>query len=70
MSWDDGRIQKLLDKNSDLYNIPAGLRGTVYRYFERRLDVKILMEVGELLKEYRNIVDDTRIAKVSPILYP
>ena len=64
-SWDDRRIQKLLAKSSNLYDIPVAQRGTVYRYFEKMIDKKIFQEGKQLLHEYEDIIKDLQITKVS-----
>lgn len=64
-AWDDRRIQKLLAKSPDLFSIPAGNRGTVYRYFERVINKIMLQKVKTLLNEYQAIVKTTAIIKVN-----
>jgi hypothetical protein len=64
-TWDDHRVKRLLARSPDLFKIPVGHRGTVYRYFERMVDSMMLQKIRGLLREYQTIVDDTRITKVS-----
>jgi hypothetical protein len=70
LSWDDRRIQKLLAKSSNLFDIPVTHRGTVYRYFERMVDKKILQELKKLFRGYQDIVENTRITKVGGLQSP
>lgn len=63
-NWDDRKIQKLLAKSPDLFSIPAGNRGTVYRYFERVINRIMLQKMKTLLREYKATVQTTIIAKV------
>ena len=64
-TWPDRKIEKELSKSTNLYNISAANRGTVYRYFERQLDKQMLEKVRELYKQYQMIVNETRVKKVS-----
>jgi len=58
------KIQSLLKKSKNLYNIPVGMRGSVYRYWEKKIDKKIREKVVEILKAYQKVAGDTKVTKV------
>lgn len=60
----DGKLRKMLASTSDLYDIPIGERGRVYRYMEKELNKCMLEKLKENLKGYKAAVDTIRIAKV------
>ena len=62
---DDKKIRKLLSSKQDLHDIPTGMRGQVYRYFEKQLNKTILAKLKEQLREYKSATDALHIAKVS-----
>jgi hypothetical protein len=61
---DDRKVRKLLSSNKSLYDIPVGMRGPVYRYFEKQLNKKMLAKLKDQLREYKSAVDGLRIVKV------
>lgn len=69
---DDRKIKKLLSSNKNLYDIPIGMRGPIYRYFEKKLNKSLLAKLKDQLREYKAVVDGFRIVKVRPsiILVP
>ncbi|KAG0650451.1 Helicase required for RNAi-mediated heterochromatin assembly 1, partial [Hyphodiscus hymeniophilus] len=60
---EDRKIKKFLASKKDLYEIPPGMRGQVYRYFEKQLNKMILAKLKEHLKQYKSAVDNIQIAK-------
>lgn len=60
---EDRKIKKLASKK-DLHEIPAGMRGPVYRYWEKQLDKSILAKLKEQLRGYKSSTDDLRMVKV------
>lgn len=59
------KIQDLLRKYDNLYDIPVGMRGAVYRYWETKLDKEVQEDIRRILKEYYKVVRQTKINKVS-----
>jgi hypothetical protein len=54
----------MLASTSDLYDIPVGERGPMYRYMEKQLNKRMLDKLKENLKCYKSAVDTIHIAKV------
>ena len=59
------KVAGLLKKHDNLYEIPLGIRGAVYRYWEKKLDQRMGNDMRRLLQEYAKCVRDTKITKVS-----
>jgi helicase required for RNAi-mediated heterochromatin assembly 1 len=59
------KIQNLLKRHKNLYDIPVGMRGSIYRYWEKKLDNSIRENVVEILRGYDKVVKDLKITKVS-----
>ena len=61
--FDDRKIRKMASKK-DLHDIPLGMRGPVYRYWEKQLNKIILTKLKIQLSEYKTCTNYLRIAKV------
>ena len=61
---DDRKIKRLLSSKSNLHDIHMGIRGHVYRYFEKLLNNIMLAKLKEQLREYKSTTDDLRIVQV------
>ena len=61
---EDRKVKKLLSSTKSLYDIPIGMRGPIYRYWEKKLNKIMLEKLKSNLKEYKFAVDNIRIAKV------
>lgn len=60
---DDRKVKKLLSSNQNLYDIPMGMRGQIYRYWEKRLNKSILAKLKEQLRDYKSLMDEFRAVK-------
>jgi hypothetical protein len=58
------KVASLLKKHNNLHDIPVGMRGAVYRYWEKKLDHEMGEDMRRLLHEYAKCVRDTKITKV------
>lgn len=56
-------IKKLIKKHSNLNDIPPGMRGAVYRYWERQIDKKMAETVQPLLEQYEKAVRAWKVTK-------
>jgi helicase required for RNAi-mediated heterochromatin assembly 1 len=61
---EDKKVKKLLSSNKNLYDIPMGMRGPVYRFWEKKLNKNMLEKLRVDLREYKSTVDSIRIVKV------
>jgi helicase required for RNAi-mediated heterochromatin assembly 1 len=61
------RVKKYLEIQ-DLYRIPLGHRGELYRYFEMLQNERMLKALRAILKEYKDTVDSIRSTKVIGIV--
>lgn len=69
LALDEKRIQKML-RNQNLYSVPAGNRGSVYRYFERIVDRQMEQQLKVLFQQFQAIVDEYKITKVNSTMSP
>jgi hypothetical protein len=60
----DRQVKKQLSIHKNLYDIPMGMRGQIYRYWEKQLKKKMLAQLKDHLREYKSTVDDFRVTKV------
>lgn len=67
LALDEKRIRKML-RSQNLYSVPAGNRGSVYRYFERVIDRQMEQQLKVLFQQFQAIVDEYKITKVSPTM--
>jgi helicase required for RNAi-mediated heterochromatin assembly 1 len=58
------KVKKLLSSNKNLYDIPMGMRGPVYRFWEKKLNKHMLEKLRGHLKEYKSTVNSIRVTKV------
>jgi len=58
------KVKRILEKNENLYDINVGMRGDIYRYWERQLDRKMLQKLRERMTSYKETVESVRIVKV------
>jgi helicase required for RNAi-mediated heterochromatin assembly 1 len=58
------KVKKLLASNKNLYDIPMGMRGPVYRFWEKKLNKIMLEKLHDHLKQYKSTVDSIRVVKV------
>jgi helicase required for RNAi-mediated heterochromatin assembly 1 len=62
----DRKVSKILAQaKDDLYKIPSGSRGAVYRYWEKKLSKLMLQRFQRVLAEYKSAVNTLRTIKVS-----
>lgn len=66
---DSRDAKKLLAKHKSLHTIQAARRGDVYKYWLKKLDIKIKTDLRALLIRYRTAVDDLRLAKVGQSIF-
>jgi helicase required for RNAi-mediated heterochromatin assembly 1 len=61
---EDRKIKRLLSSKKNLHDIHMGMRGHVYRYFEKQLNNLMLAKLKQQLREYKSTTDDLRIVQV------
>lgn len=61
----DSASRRKLSRCKDLFEIPLGERGQMYRYFERQMNKLVMQKFQELLVKYQRHVEDSYITKVS-----
>jgi helicase required for RNAi-mediated heterochromatin assembly 1 len=60
----DKKIKKMLNAQKNLFDIPVAMRGEVYRFFEKQMNMIALREFRVRLKEYENSVKSYVVTKV------
>lgn len=66
----DVKMKGILKKTSDLNRIEKGpIRGEIYRYWEKKLNIIALRELRAHLTEYHKMVRDYQVTKVSKPLH-
>ncbi|KAH9218255.1 P-loop containing nucleoside triphosphate hydrolase protein [Leptodontidium sp. 2 PMI_412] len=59
----DSASRRKLSRCKDLFEIPLGERGQMYRYFERQMNKLVMQKFQELLVKYQRHVEDSYITK-------
>ncbi|KAH8588092.1 P-loop containing nucleoside triphosphate hydrolase protein [Bisporella sp. PMI_857] len=62
VSLDMKRIKRL-SKQGNLYDIPSGMRGAVYRYWEKQVDLQVLRKFQDVLENYSAIAQSLKCTK-------
>lgn len=63
-TFNEKKVKKLLAGKKNLYDIPVGERGNVYRFGELKLNKSMEKNLRSHLKLYQAAVDDGRVHKV------
>ena len=62
-SYNTSKCQRLLQTKSNLYDIPSAMRGSIYRFWEKKVDTVIVREMREALKQYKKASENLRCTK-------
>ncbi|KAG4433671.1 hypothetical protein IFR05_010839 [Cadophora sp. M221] len=60
----DSASKRKLNRCKDLFEIPLGERGQMYRYFERQMNKLVMQKLQEVLIKYQRHVEDSYITKL------
>jgi helicase required for RNAi-mediated heterochromatin assembly 1 len=60
----DRKIKQMLAREKNLFDIPLAMRGEVYRFFEKQVNLITLRDLRACLKEYQSQVNSYMLTKV------
>lgn len=64
----DKKLHNLIAHEKSLYDIPAKVRGEVYRLFEAQLHQKIATQLQKNLRVYREVLQQSHVTRVSSFI--
>jgi len=64
----DKKIKKMLATEGNLFDIPLAMRGEVYRFFEKQVNMVTMRDFRARLKEYRSQVNSYMVTKARSLM--
>jgi len=62
-AYNANKCQKLLQTKSNLYDIAPHMRGSIYRFWEQKIDGVLMKKMREALKHYKSATETLRCTK-------